>query len=64
VNPLKIAGLWLAVIITPPMPPCFFTVQETAGVGVGRSVSVTMKPFAARISAVRWANGSERKRRS
>ena len=63
-KPLKMGGLWLAVSMTPPMPPCFLTTQDTAGVGVGRSVSVTVKPLPARISAVRWANSFERNRRS
>jgi len=41
-----------------------FDPSETAGVGVGAEVSVTRKPFPARISATRCANRSERKRRS
>jgi len=34
-------GLWLAVIITPPMARCCFTAKETEGVGVGAGVSTT-----------------------
>ena len=40
-KPLKIGGLWLAVIITPPMAFRFFTANETEGVGVGSGVRTT-----------------------
>ena len=34
-KPLKVGGLWLAVIITPPTACWSFTAKETEGVGVG-----------------------------
>src|SRR5205809_5026288 len=55
-NPLKAGGLWLAVIITPPMAFRVLTAYETAGVGVGLEVSTTSKSLAANTSAVRRAN--------
>jgi len=40
-KPLKLGGLWLAVIITPPTACRAFTAYDTAGVGVGSGVSTT-----------------------
>src|SRR5215471_7489733 len=37
-KPLKIGGLWLAVIITPPIALSRLTAKETEGVGVGCGV--------------------------
>src|SRR6266511_2295922 len=55
-NPLKAGGLWLAVIITPPIAPWDLTAYETAGVGVGWAVSRTAKPLPPKTSAAQRAN--------
>src|SRR5262245_40976495 len=49
---------------TPPRSPRRRTCQETAGVGIGRSLSRTSIPAAAKTSAVARANSGERKRGS
>src|SRR3954469_19095922 len=63
-KPLKAGGLWLAVIITPPIARRALTRYETAGVGVGTDVSRKRKPLPSIISALRRANWSDKKRRS
>src|SRR5258706_8994564 len=55
-NPLKAGGLWLAVIMTPPMALLALTAKDTAGVGVGPEASTTSNPFAQNTSAARRAN--------
>src|SRR6185369_10440858 len=63
-NPQKMGGLWLAVIITPPTAWCSTTASDTDGVGVGAGVRITWNPFPTRTSAVSRAKRSAKNRRS
>ena len=60
--PLKRAGLWLAVITSPPAAPWWTTENETSGVGTGRSARRVRQPLAARMSAASSATAREFRR--
>ena len=58
--PLYAAGLWLAVMIIPPVNPRFFMARHTAGVETYSPESRTLIPLAHTTSAAMAANSSER----
>ena len=61
-TPFQRAGLWLAVIITPPAACCWTMFQLTTGVGAAREHSATGSPLPASTSATAAANSSDANR--
>src|SRR5712691_6731593 len=63
-TPLYFAGLWLAVMTTPPRSLRWAAVKEIVCEGVGEFDRIVRNPAFFRVSAATIANSRERNRRS